>query len=170
MGFLRRLLVVAAAAQLIVAKPISNDGQVPENLLEKRQQATFGPHVSLGQANSEFVELTTIFVPGHPPAKTVGHLFVWPGLFDQKNRSDGDLIQTVVEAAEEKTMQLTCLAGPGQWYVEHYQCWVTMSLHNLKVCTSVRGQQRLQSLDPGSWQTSRWPRSNQNQSQESSRK
>lgn len=70
----------------------------------------------MGQTKSEYMEMTTTFVPGHPPAQiTVGSLFVWPGLFDQDNRAKGDLIQTVAEAAIEKTMQLTCLAKPGQW-------------------------------------------------------
>jgi hypothetical protein len=85
--------------------------------VQKRQFATFGPHLSMGQTDSEYVKLTTTFQPGMPPKDMTGSLFIWPGFFDQKNRSEGDLVQTVAEFHEEKTMKLTCNAAPGQWYV-----------------------------------------------------
>ena len=70
----------------------------------------------MGQTDSEYIKVTTTFVPGHPPAKMTGSLFMWPGLFDQKNRSDGDLVQTVAEFHEPRIMQQTCDPYPGQWY------------------------------------------------------
>lgn len=90
---------------------------IVDNAIEKRQFATFGPHVSLGQTDSEFIEMTTVFMPGRPPAEAVGSLFVWPGLFDQKNRSGGDLVQTVAEFHSPLEKQKkSCDAKPGQWY------------------------------------------------------
>jgi len=121
MGISRWLVLVGLAVKAILSSPIQSDWDGSSTTLSKRQFATFGPHVSMGQTNSEFIEMTTTFVPGHPPAKLeVGSLFVWPGLFDQQNRSEGDLIQTVAEAAVEKTMQLTCLAKPGQWCIRPF--------------------------------------------------
>jgi hypothetical protein len=86
-----------------------------DSILGKRQFATFGPHLSMGQTDSEYIKLTTTFVPGAPPAQMTGSLFIWPGFFDQKNRSEGDLVQTVAEFHDAKGMKETCAAGPGQW-------------------------------------------------------
>ena len=114
------LLTLALAlwgCPLTFAAPTANIiGTLVENDLAKRQFATFGPHVSMGQTDSEFVEMTTVFIPGRPPAEAVGSLFIWPGLFDQKNRSDGDLVQTVAEfhSPAEKHKK-SCDAKPGQW-------------------------------------------------------
>lgn len=88
-----------------------------DHVIEKRQFATFGPHVSMGQTESEYIEMTTVFMPGRPPAEAVGSLFVWPGLFDQKNRSEGDLVQTVAEYHSPLERQRkSCDAQPGQWW------------------------------------------------------
>ncbi|KAF2429794.1 hypothetical protein EJ08DRAFT_268380 [Tothia fuscella] len=86
----------------------------------KRQFATFGPHLSLGQTESEYIKLTTTFIPGRPPATATGSLFIWPGFFDQKNRSEGDLVQTVAEFHNSSTMKDTCGAGPGQWCIRPF--------------------------------------------------
>jgi hypothetical protein len=104
---------LASAAPLVSSS--SSIGTSPNNVLGKRQFATFGPHLSFGQTDSEYIKMTTTFVPGNPPAMMVGSLFIWPGLFDQKNRSDGDLIQTVVEFTDQPKMVQTCNAGAGQW-------------------------------------------------------
>jgi hypothetical protein len=102
-------LTFAAPTPTRVTTLVNND-------LTKRQFATFGPHVSMGQTDSEFVEMTTVFMPGRPPAEAVGSLFVWPGLFDQKNRSDGDLVQTVAEFhSPAEKQRKSCDAKPGQW-------------------------------------------------------
>jgi hypothetical protein len=121
--FSKRLLVLGLCLSLplVSAAPFVSDsppsiGTNVDHVRNKRQLATFGPHLSLGQTDSEFIKMTTTFVPGHPPAMMVGSLFIWPGLFDQKNRSDGDLIQTVAEFTDQPKMVQTCNAGAGQWY------------------------------------------------------
>jgi hypothetical protein len=107
-------LCFAGAAPFVSSRP--SIGTPLDNVFGKRQFATFGPHLSMGQTDSEYIKMTTTFVPGHPPAMMVGSLFIWPGLFDQKNRSEGDLIQTVAEFTDRPKMQQTCNAGAGQWY------------------------------------------------------
>jgi hypothetical protein len=114
------LLGLSLSLPLVHAAPFvsSSTPSIGTNLNHvhnKRQFATFGPHLSLGQTDSEFIKMTTTFIPGHPPAMMVGSLFIWPGLFDQKNRSDGDLIQTVAEFTDRPKMVQTCNAGAGQW-------------------------------------------------------
>jgi hypothetical protein len=50
---------------LVSAAPASSS--IPsflENVFDKRQFVTFGPHVSMGQTDSEFIEMTTVFIPG----------------------------------------------------------------------------------------------------------
>jgi len=64
--------------------------------------------------------MNTTFVPGNPPKEMIGSLFIWPGLFDQKNRLDGDLIQTVAEFHVPQSMQTTCSAKPGQWCIRPF--------------------------------------------------
>jgi hypothetical protein len=106
-------LLFVSAAPLVSSSP--SIGISSGSVLDKRQFATFGPHLSFGQTDSEYIKMTTTFIPGRPPAMMVGSLFVWPGLFDQKNRTDGDLIQTVVEFTDQPKMVQTCNAAPGQW-------------------------------------------------------
>lgn len=95
----------------VLTTPSTDD----DSVLSKRQFATFGPHLSMGQTDSEYIKLTTTFIPGAPPAQMTGSLFIWPGFFDQKNRSEGDLVQTVAEFHDPKGMKETCNAAPGQW-------------------------------------------------------
>lgn len=114
-GLLSLALALTACPLVSTAPTSSLTQSFTDNGLEKRQFATFGPHVSMGQADSEFIEMTTVFIPGRPPKESIGSLFVWPGLFDQKNRSDGDLVQTVAEFHTPEKQQKSCTAKPGQW-------------------------------------------------------
>lgn len=91
--------------------------------LGKRQllpSATWGPDITLGQTDSEYVALSTIYSTGPPPAQVKGSIFLWPGLFDQANRNGGDLIQSVIELHDTKVSKDTCQANPGQWFVPHF--------------------------------------------------
>jgi hypothetical protein len=107
--------------------------------------------------------MTTTFIPGNPPAMMVGSLFIWPGLFDQKNRSDGDLIQTVAEFTDQPKMVQTCSAGAGQWQAlaASKELLKDCSLTVEQVYSSFRSSRILHIPDSSERQTNRRERSNQ---------
>jgi hypothetical protein len=113
-----QVLTLASGARAGVYGPVNKHVQ-PESI-GKRQiipSATWGPDVTLGQTNSEYIALSTIYSTGPPPAQVKGSIFLWPGLFDQANRNGGDLIQSVIELHSAKESAETCQAKPGQWFV-----------------------------------------------------
>ncbi|RDI88100.1 Sexual differentiation process protein isp4 [Venturia inaequalis] len=141
-----------------------------DNVIEKRQFATFGPHVSMGQTESEFIEMTTVFMPGRPPAESVGSLFVWPGLFDQKNRSDGDLVQTVAEFHSPMERQKkSCDANPGQWCIRPFIVSHGYVSQTVPVGMGIDGTDQIKINykkapgDDGKWTQTLWNLSQRNQ-------
>lgn len=116
-----QVLTLVAGARAGVYGPVNRHAQ--PGLIEKRQRlpsATWGPDVTLGQTNSEYIALSTIYSTGPPPAEVKGSIFLWPGLFDQANRNGGDLIQSVIELHGAKESKETCQAKPGQWFVDTF--------------------------------------------------
>ncbi|QDS77457.1 hypothetical protein FKW77_006956 [Venturia effusa] len=141
-----------------------------KDALEKRQFVTFGPHVSMGQTDSEYIEMTTVFVPGRPPADAVGSLFVWPGLFDQKNRSDGDLVQTVAEFhAPVEKQKKSCDALPGQWCIRPFVVSHGSVSQTVPVGLGIDGTDQIRINykkapgDNGQWTQTLWNLSQKNQ-------
>ena len=113
-----QVLTLAVGAAAGVYGPVNK--HVRPGPIRKRQiipSATWGPDVTLGQTNSEYTALSTIYSTGPPPAQVKGSIFLWPGLFDQANRNGGDLIQSVIELHGAKESTETCQAKPGQWFV-----------------------------------------------------
>jgi len=104
------IILVTAASRLATTSE-----NVVDNVLNRRQFASFGPHLSIGQTSSEYIKMTTTFVPGKPPAEINGSLFIWAGLHGQHNRSEGDMIQIVVEFHKLQKMQLACNLYSYQW-------------------------------------------------------
>jgi hypothetical protein len=112
------VLALAAGVEAGVYGPVNN--HIQPGSFGKRQvipSATWGPDITLGQTNSEYTALSTIYSTGPPPAQVKGSIFLWPGLFDQANRYGGDLIQSVIELHGAKETAQTCQAKPGQWSV-----------------------------------------------------
>jgi len=100
----------------------SPPSHVLDNSIVKRQgipAATWGPFVSMGQTATEYIGLSTTFVAGYPPIKPKGSIFLWPGLFDNANRNQGDLIQSVIELHSVDETRTTCGATAGQWWALH---------------------------------------------------
>ncbi|TID18950.1 Sexual differentiation process protein isp4 [Venturia nashicola] len=124
----------------------------------------------MGQTDSEFIELTTVFMPGRPPAVATGSLFVWPGLFDQKNRSDGDLVQTVAEFHSPiERQRKSCDANPGQWCIRPFIVSHGYVSQTVPVGLSIDGTDQIKINykkapgDNGQWTQTLWNLSHRNQ-------
>jgi hypothetical protein len=108
----KSLLLLSALTTIITATSLPSKRQLPK--------ASWGPYISLGQTQSEYTSLSTIYTPGKAPPNQKGTLFLWPGLFDQANRNGGDLVQTVIELHNAKDTTTTCGAKQGQWCIRPY--------------------------------------------------
>jgi hypothetical protein len=94
-----------------------------EPRLFKRQadrglNVTWGPYVDFGYQNSPkafITGLSTVFTVGNPPQNHLGNTFLWPGVWDPRNRNTADLIQTVAEHYTAQKLRSTCNASLGQW-------------------------------------------------------
>ncbi|KAF2186817.1 hypothetical protein K469DRAFT_725497 [Zopfia rhizophila CBS 207.26] len=75
-----------------------------------KREDTWGGSVSLGSTKSRIIKSETTIIPGLPPSKQNGMLFLWPGM----SNGTGDLIQTTLEQWPDNSW---CGASKTQWCV-----------------------------------------------------
>ena len=68
--------------------------------------------------DSEIIRTETTYTPGKMEKNITGILFLWPGIWEPTRRTDGQLIQTVIEGT--KAGGPSCGGKPGQWFVYAY--------------------------------------------------
>lgn len=85
---------------------------LPSALLpfKTKRADTWGGSVSLGPTKSRIIAAETTLIPGLPPPKQTGQLFLWPGM----SNGTGDLIQTTLEDYNDNSW---CGATNAQWCV-----------------------------------------------------
>jgi hypothetical protein len=82
--------------------------------LANGQVAHWGPNVHFGPTKSEIVGMSVTLIPGHPPAKEVDFVAIWPGLWNP-HTVQYDLVQSVIASHKRSYMEWFCKAKPGQW-------------------------------------------------------
>jgi hypothetical protein len=78
----------------------------------------FGPgydfHVS---GSNRIIRAETTYTPGAMEKNITGISFLWPGIWNPRFRTQGDLIQTVIQGSRSSSLRAMCKAKPGQWLV-----------------------------------------------------
>ena len=78
----------------------------------------FGPgydfHVN---GKNRIIRAETTYTPGAMEKNITGVSFLWPGIWNPRFRTQGDLIQTVIQGSRSSSLRAMCKAKPGQWSV-----------------------------------------------------
>jgi hypothetical protein len=94
--------------------------QISASQAEKALNITWGPSLDIGLTSSTIIKFTTVFSPGNPPRpeQMKGTIFLWPGIWDPRDRTHTNLIQSVAEYTPPEKLRGVCNPRPGQWFVK----------------------------------------------------
>jgi hypothetical protein len=99
--------------------PLEKRQMIPAAAADRALNITWGPSLDVGLTSSTFVKFSTVFSPGYPPKpeQMKGIIYLWPGLWDPRDRNHTALIQSVVEYAYPEMLRGVCNPKLGQWFV-----------------------------------------------------
>jgi hypothetical protein len=78
----------------------------------------FGPGYDFRvSGKNRIIRAETTYSPGAMEKNITGVSFLWAGIWNPRFRTQGDLIQTVIQGSRSSSLRAKCKAKPGQWSV-----------------------------------------------------